>query len=52
MAGTTPPKVGDVETNPGPTTTHKSEFVIYAINKYTVGSRYSQGATGLNAGCT
>ena len=27
-------KDGDVETNPGPTTTHKSGFPIYAINKY------------------
>ena len=34
-------KVGDVETNPGPTTTHnKSGFAISAIKKYLVGSRY------------
>ena len=34
-------KVGDVENNPGPITqTNESEFVIFAINKYMLGSRY------------
>ena len=34
-------KAGDIETNPGPTTTHKSGFSISAINKYMpVGSIY------------
>ena len=34
-------KVGDVETNPGPITqTNESGFVISAINKYMLGSRY------------
>ena len=36
-------KAGDVETNPGPTTTQKQVWIcdaISAINKYTVGSRY------------
>ena len=34
-------KVGDVETNAGPITqTNESGFVISAINKYMLGSRY------------
>ena len=34
-------KAGDVETNPGPTTTHKDVWIaISAINKYRVKSRY------------
>ena len=31
-----PVKAGDVDTNPGPTSTNKSGFAISAINKYTV----------------
>ena len=40
MAGTAPHKSGDIETDPGVTTTHKSGFAISVTNKYTVGSRY------------
>ena len=32
--------------------TNESGFVISAINKYMLGSRYPEGAKGLNTGCT
>ena len=32
--------------------TNESRFVISAINKYMLGSRYPCGVTGLNTGCT
>ena len=43
---------GDVETNSGPTTTHKQVCICDICQKQIHGRKYRYGAIGLNTGCT